>query len=125
MPTRPPRSCPRCSRPVTVGTPCPTCQATTRHEVDRERGTAAERGYDTRHRWFRHNVIRRDPVCTCPGCGSCSGTPCGALSTEADHYPLSRRELVEQGLNPNLAEHGRGLCKPCHSSHTAQAQPGG
>ena len=91
------------------------------------RGTRADRGTQSSSRLRCSRCGKRvfNCKCTCPGCGSCSGTPCGALSTEADHYPLSRRELVEQGLNPNLAEHGRGLCKPCHSSHTAQAQPGG
>ena len=125
MPSRPPRSCPRCSQPVTVGQPCPRCQKTTRREVDRERGTATQRGYGTQHRWFRVNVLRRDPVCTCPGCPRCKGTPCGMIATEADHYPRSRRELEAEGLNPNEARYGRGLCKPCHSHHTTQAQPGG
>jgi 5-methylcytosine-specific restriction protein A len=43
----------------------------------------------------------------------------------ADHWPLSRRELVEQGLDPDDPKHGRGLCTSCHSRSTAREQPGG
>jgi 5-methylcytosine-specific restriction protein A len=43
----------------------------------------------------------------------------------ADHWPLSRRELTEQGLDPDDPRHGRGLCARCHSSETARHQPGG
>ncbi|MER7155437.1 holin, partial [Streptomyces lydicus] len=52
-------------------------------------------------------------------------TPCGQRSAHADHYPLSRRELVARGDDPDDPRHGRGLCGPCHSSETAQHQPGG
>jgi 5-methylcytosine-specific restriction protein A len=51
---------------------------------------------------------------------------CGVqFSTVADHYPLSRRELVELGLNPNDPQYGRGLDHRCHSIETARNQPGG
>jgi 5-methylcytosine-specific restriction protein A len=43
----------------------------------------------------------------------------------ADHWPLSRRQLAAQGMNPNDPKHGRGLCTPCHSRETARDQPGG
>jgi 5-methylcytosine-specific restriction protein A len=46
-------------------------------------------------------------------------------SQHADHHPLSRRELVERGLNPDDPKHGRGLCHAHHSSETSQHQPGG
>jgi 5-methylcytosine-specific restriction protein A len=48
-----------------------------------------------------------------------------AFATVADHYPLSRKELIDAGLDPNDPQHGRGLCKPCHDRETAQNQPGG
>jgi 5-methylcytosine-specific restriction protein A len=48
-----------------------------------------------------------------------------AISTVADHWPLSRRELEDQGLDPNDPQHGRGLCKHCHDMETARNQPGG
>ncbi|AGL13864.1 hypothetical protein [Actinoplanes sp. N902-109] len=46
-------------------------------------------------------------------------------STVADHYPLSRRELADRGLNPDDPTAGRGLCKRCHDKSTAVHQPGG
>jgi len=42
----------------------------------------------------------------------------------ADHWPLSKRELVERGLDHNDPTRGRGLCGLCHASATAQHQPG-
>jgi 5-methylcytosine-specific restriction enzyme A len=85
--------------------------------ADRARGTASERGYGGRgHRFFRRAVLRRDPTCVL-----CSAEP----ATVADHYPVSRRDLVDQGLNPDDPKRGRGLCKRCHDTSTATHQPGG
>lgn len=47
-----------------------------------------------------------------------------APSVHAEHWPLSRRELVAAGLDLDDPQHGR-LCGPCHSKHTASEQPGG
>ncbi|MFD9064197.1 HNH endonuclease [Kitasatospora purpeofusca] len=81
------------------------------------RPSSTAQGYGPRHRArFRAAVLRRDPRCVL--CRK-------ALATEADHYPLSRRTLVERGLDPDDPQHGRGLCKPCHSRETAEHQPGG
>jgi 5-methylcytosine-specific restriction protein A len=68
------------------------------------------------HRTFRTIVLQRDPICVL-----CDN----ALSTVADHYPLTRTELIQQGLNPNDPQHGRGLCKTDHDRHTAATSPGG
>lgn len=101
---------------------CPTLTDTGRcaehrQQADRQRGSARQRGYDRQHETrFRAAVLARDPVCTL-----CRRAP----SVHADHHPLSRRELVEAGLDPNDPQHGRGLCGPCHSSETARHQPGG
>ncbi|MET9396296.1 holin [Kitasatospora sp. NPDC002965] len=118
-PTRPPRRCttPGCPGDAVPGTrtgKCPPCtQATPR--IHRPSSTA--QGYGTQHRVrFRAAVLRRDPRCVL-----CKTAP----ANEADHYPLSRRELVERGLDPDDPQHGRGLCKACHSSQTAEHQPGG
>lgn len=110
-----------CSEPdcpnLSTGGLCDECRAARRQCSDHRRGSAQERGYDREHeRRFRAAVLERDPMCV-----ECMARP----STVADHYPLSRRELVEQGLDPNDPNHGRGLCKPCHDRHTARAQPGG
>ena len=99
----------RCAQLTDSGR-CPDC----RTAADRARGTSRERGYNTAgHRRFRAAVLRRDVFCV---------LGCGSLATVADHHPLSRRELVERGLNPNAPEHGRGLCAPCHGRET-QANP--
>lgn len=88
-----------------------------RRHADRARGSAAERGYNSPgHRRFRAGVLRRDPICVL-----CHRAP----SRHADHWPLSRRELVETHQDPNDPRFGRGLCGPCHSSQTAAHQPGG
>ena len=92
-----------------------------RRESDRARGTAAQRGYGGRgHASFRADVLARDPICVL-----CEAEGKTRLATVADHYPLSRRELVAQGLDPNDPNHGRGLCKPHHDRETARHQPGG
>lgn len=86
--------------------------ATHYRQADRRRGTSTQRGYGKAHRTlFRPAVLERDPICVMPDCD--------APATEADHYPLTRRELVAKGLDPDDPKHGRGLCKRCHSRHTA------
>lgn len=79
---------------------------------------ANTRGYNTAgHRQrFRPAVLKRDPICTV----------CHLMqSTVADHWPLSRKELIDQHLDPDDPQHGRGLCTPCHNKATARQQPGG
>jgi 5-methylcytosine-specific restriction protein A len=99
--------------PTSEGTRC----AEHRRAADRARGTARDRGYTTPgHQAFRTAVLHRDPICVL-----CRR----AFSTVADHYPRSRKELIELGLNPNDPHAGRGLCKPCHDTSTAEHQPGG
>jgi 5-methylcytosine-specific restriction protein A len=96
---------------------CPACTAAARKTSDAARGTATQRGYNTPgHRAFRSAVIRRDPICVL--CGT-------AFSAIADHHPASRKQLIDEGMNPNDPQRGRGLCKPCHDSETAHNQPGG
>ena len=108
------RRCSRCPELVPVGTSmCPECKA----KSDRARGTSTQRGYGTRHRkTFREGVLARDPICVI-----CRAQP----ATVADHWPLSRRELVERGLDADDPQYGRGLCKQDHDRETARNQPGG
>lgn len=97
-----------------------------RREAEQRRGTARQRGYDKQHeQHFRPAVLARDPHCVCTDENHGHGAPCGKPSIHADHWPLSRRELVAQGEDPNDPKHGRGLCTSCHSRSTARAQPGG
>ncbi|MDX3748719.1 holin [Streptomyces sp. AK08-02] len=97
-----------------------------RAEADQRRGSARQRGYDHEHETrFREPVLKRDPTCVCGVEAHGHGSPCGQPSRHADHHPLDRRALTAAGLDPNDPQHGRGLCGPCHSSHTAREQPGG
>jgi 5-methylcytosine-specific restriction protein A len=92
---------------------CPTHTA----QADKARGTATQRGYTGRgHQAFRRAVLQRDPICVL--CHQ-------RQSTVADHHPTSRRDLLEQGLNPNDPQYGRALCATCHNKATATHQPGG
>lgn len=99
-----------------------------RAEADAKRGTARQRGYGRQHEQrFRPGVLTKDPICTCPGCNNCDqpGQHCTRPSIHADHWPLSRRELTAQGLDPDDPKHGRGLCQRCHATSTSAEQPGG
>jgi len=92
---------------------CPTLTDQPRCPEHRKaaRRARGSRGYNTKgHQTFRTTVITRDPICVL-----CNLRP----STVADHYPVSRRDLIELGLNPNDPQHGRGLCWSCHSRATA------
>lgn len=97
-----------------------------RRQAEQKRGTARQRGYGKLHEQrFRPGVLARDPHCVCTDEGHGHGTPCGKPSVHADHHPLSRRQLVDQGEDPNDPKHGRGLCHSCHSRSTSTEQPGG
>lgn len=91
---------------------CPSCRARA-DKIRRPHGNP----YNTRgHQTFREAVLTRDPICVL--CRK-------AQATVADHYPLDRVDLIEQGLDPNDPKHGRGLCKRCHDQHTAHTKPAG
>ena len=110
------RVCSTAGCPTLYDTPHSRCPQH-RKQADKARGTSRDRGYNTPgHRTFRAAVLARDPICVL-----CRR----ALATVADHYPISRRDLIELGRNPNHPDAGRGLCKPCHDTETAQHQPGG
>ena len=78
---------------------------------------ARTRAYSSKgHREFRAQVLARDQVCVL----------CRLrVATVADHYPKSRQDLEQLGMNPDDPAHGRGLCEPCHNTETAHNQPGG
>ncbi|GAA1453450.1 hypothetical protein GCM10009618_14930 [Nesterenkonia lacusekhoensis] len=86
---------------------CPTCRA----KADRDRRPDGNPYSTTGHKQFREAVLAKDPVCVL-----CRAT----RATVADHYPTERRDLVDQGLNPNDPTFGRGLCVTCHNSKTAR-----
>lgn len=105
--------CTRCPEPTPPGVSmCKACRAT----ADRARRPDGNPYKTAGHRDFRETVLARDPICVL----------CMAQrSIVADHYPIERRDLVAQGLDPNDPDRGRGLCKKCHDQHTAATSPGG
>jgi 5-methylcytosine-specific restriction enzyme A len=110
-----------CSQPgcgnLSDGGRCDDCAAA----AEAQRGTARHRGYGKRHRnRFRDAVLARDINCTL-----CRDNGLWVTATVADHWPLSRKELVDRGLDADDPANGRGVCKPCHDSETARNQPGG
>jgi 5-methylcytosine-specific restriction protein A len=112
-----PRALRVCSTPgcpeLTTGGRCDECK----RKAEQQRGTAAARGYGKRHRAWRRAVLRRDTICV-----RCQRAP----AAHADHHPHSVRELTAMGIDPyGDPARGRGLCQPCHSSETAEHQPGG
>ncbi len=97
----------------TTGARCPACAKT----ADKAHW-ARTKGYNTKaHRiGFRLPVLQKHPVCVL--CHL-------AVSTVADHWPKSREDLIQLGMNPDDPRHGRGLCESCHNAETARNQPGG
>lgn len=119
MPIRAPRRCtsPGCGgRPAPGSGKCSGCRGRQYRESDLRRGSPQQRGYGPEHREFRERVLERDPVCVL-----CEGRS----SVIADHWPLSRRQLVAKGLDPNDPDRGRGLCDPCDRVDKSRRQPGG
>lgn len=114
-------STPGCPELVAQGR-CDDC----RSAADQRRGTRQQRGYGRAHtNRFRPGVLRKDPLCVCTDEGHGHGPQCLTPSTVADHWPRSRRDLVDAGMDANDPQHGRGLCASCHNQHTSVAQPGG
>lgn len=115
-------STPRCPNLTDEGR-CDTCDA----EADRGRGTAAERGYGGR-RWAarRRACLLRDPLCMCTDTTHPHGARCLRPSTDADHDPYERAELVAMGVpDPDAIEYLVGKCGDCHKRKTALTRPGG
>lgn len=115
-----PRALKVCS---TVGCPtltavgrCDACRA----KAEQARGTRTQRGYT--NAWLRisERYLARHPLCVVrrPGCT--------LVATVSDHYPVSRRDLVAQGVRDPDADHRlRPVCAQCHGRETAVYQPGG
>ena len=108
MPSALPRPCsaPACGR-LTTGRYCPDHHRDASRRYDRQRGSAAKRGYGRTWQKLREMVLRRDPVCVL-----CEQKGLTVPATEADHI-RPKRDGGEDSL-ANL----QGLCKSCHSNKT-------
>ena len=78
---------------------------------DRERGSAAERGYDRTWRRLRLVVLAAEPLCRfCQAAGQVTA------AAVVDHIEPVRQRPELRLVRSNL----RALCKPCHDAHTAR-----
>lgn len=105
MPIRPLRPCasPGCGELVASG-------ACTQHRLQRERrrGSAAKRGYGTRHQRQRKIILARDPICR--GCQR-------AESTIDDHIVR-----IQDGGSATDDQNQQGLCVDCHGFKTVREE---
>lgn len=86
-----------------------------RGRFDRERGSAASRGYGRRHERWRKMILARDPLCMIQKlCGrGISPDALPAPATHADHIVP-----VRAGGEWSM-ENGQGACQRCHGWKTA------
>ena len=79
------------------------------------RPSAARRGYDRHWRRISAAFLKANPVCV----------DCGHPSSQADHAPVTRRELVAAGVeHPDAWVYLQARCRPCHSARTARTSSG-
>lgn len=89
-------------------------RANDRKRYDQQRGTATERGYDSKWTEFRDWLIKQPEFVMCSMCT-------GALTNQVDH--------IERLTGPNdprkfELENLQGLCRPCHNRKTTRFDGG-
>jgi 5-methylcytosine-specific restriction enzyme A len=85
--------------------------AEVKRELDRQRQSAARRGYDSRWRKVRPCYLAKHPLCA-----SCLGDGRLTAATVVDHVVPHRGD---QDLFWNQGN-WQGLCKRCHDAKTAR-----
>lgn len=96
--------------------------------ADRARGNYEHRGGGNARAWraARRRCLLRDPLCVCTDEKHGHKGQCMIPATVADHWPVSKRDLVAQGVaDPDALERLRGLCARCHNKSSAALYPGG
>ncbi len=75
-----------------------------------DRPSSTARGYDNAWRKVRSEFLRLNPFCL----------DCGQPATVPDHSPLTRAELLANGIgNPDAPAFLQPRCKSCHDRKTA------
>jgi 5-methylcytosine-specific restriction protein A len=87
-----------------------------RAQKDRERGSAAARGYDAAWRTVREQHLANHPLCT-----ACQAEGRVTAASVVDHIKTIA-DRPDLRLDPSNL---RSLCKPCHDAHTARQVAGG
>src|SRR5690606_26275858 len=85
---------------------CPEHAKLVERRYDRERGSAASRGYDARWRRVRRMVLAEEPLCR-----RCKAQGRVTPATQVHHIDGDVRNLRRENLEP--------LCASCHSKETA------
>lgn len=120
MPNRAAKRCARC-RATFTGKRCPTC-------VGRDAAYQADRadeasGFYHTAEWKRlsGHYLKHHPWCVL-----CEADGRHEPAKVADHYPKSRRQLLDAGIrHPDAWRWLRALCMGHHRSETNRLQPGG
>lgn len=108
MPQRAARACPR--HGLHRGGRCTKCRRDRQRRHDAQRPSAADRGYGAKWHANSKAFLAANPNCR----------DCGRPATQADHAPVSRRQLVAEGIpNPDAWSHLEPRCHACHSRRTA------
>lgn len=111
MPIRPGAACtntPGCPGIVRAGR-CSVCgpKRPDAHAYDRQRGSAAQRGYDRRWQKLRLMHLRAQPLCA-----ECLKHGLVTIASEVDHIQPKRHGGDDSATNL------QSLCKPCHTRKT-------
>ena len=103
MPSKPLRSCRAagCPKPAVIGGRCREHARELRREYDKDRPSAAQRGYDRKWRRIRAQFLRHHPYCS----------ECGAPATDVDHIVPLRKGGTNEWAN---------LQSFCHRHHSAK-----
>ena len=106
------RVCATPSCPIVLTDGTRRCPAHDRRSPDR-RPSPTARGYDAKWRRNSARFLKANPVCAIDGCDR--------PSEHSDHHPLSRRELLDLGVeHPDAWERLRPLCESHHNSKSAR-----
>lgn len=111
MPTRLPHPCAHPGCPALASAGERFCEKHRKQEAqryDRERGSAASRGYDARWRRVRAMVLAEEPLCW-----RCLERGEVVPGTEVHHIDGDVTNLARENLEP--------LCKQCHAKETARS----
>lgn len=114
MPNRAKRGCsyPGCTALVATGSRCPAHQRQANQQrnqqIDDNRGTSAQRGYDARWRKIRLMHLRAHPLCI-----ECTAQGLTVAATDVDHIT----PLAQGGTH--ASDNLQSLCHSCHSKKTA------
>lgn len=113
MPTKPPTPCAArgCPALTPAGqTRCDEHRRERKREYDRQRGTAAERGYGSRWQKARKRYLRRNPLCV-----KCLEDDVTREATVVDHITPHKGDCDLFWDRSNW----QALCKPHHDRATA------